>query len=171
MPEIHVQVRIAERFPSRKELASRRALEAALCEIGEVTDAGAGGGVMDVWFRVDAADVAVPRVDEILARLDLADRTTVTVKPPSVSVEIEAADGDEEPAEGEDTVAAYELDGEALAGAIEDNHAGQILSFGVLPGYVALHVAVEDVSVAVAQISKLTEELGLADRTKIRGRP
>jgi hypothetical protein len=77
--EIQIKVRIESMFPSADELASRRMLEQGLDEVGRVSGAGAGGGVMDLWVLVEHEDPAVTQIRGLVDRLGLTERTRVSV--------------------------------------------------------------------------------------------
>jgi hypothetical protein len=66
--EIHIQLRLEEEFPDPEELSARHQLEDALEEegIGSVVDAGAGGGVMDIYVEVKDAAAALPEIHRLL---------------------------------------------------------------------------------------------------------
>lgn len=79
--EIHIQVDLATTFPSREELALRHLLEAACKErVGQISGAGAGGGVMDVWVMVEDGDVGRNAVAAVLAELAITERTRVSLR-------------------------------------------------------------------------------------------
>jgi hypothetical protein len=80
--EIHIQIHFAaDGFPDQNWLAARCALEDRIMErkLGEIIDAGAGEGVMDVVVRVD--EVAKPKaeIEAILAELKITEISTVRV--------------------------------------------------------------------------------------------
>lgn len=82
--EIHVQIVYpGDGFPSVDLLHRRQELEKRLnaSGAGEVTDAGAGGGVMDVFFASEDLKRALPLVKQALADLGFEDDALIEVEP------------------------------------------------------------------------------------------
>ncbi len=68
-------------MPSTEDLRLRQELERRIEESrhGEVTDAGAGQGLLELYIATDDVAKARPAVDAIIDALGLADRTVVEV--------------------------------------------------------------------------------------------
>jgi hypothetical protein len=82
--EIHVQILYSgEGLPDTDLLRRRQALEQKLdaSGAGEVTDAGAGGGVMDVYFATEDVRRALPIVHAALAEHGFSDDALVEAEP------------------------------------------------------------------------------------------
>lgn len=82
--EIHVQIVYpGDDLPSTDLLHRRQALEARLdaSGAGEVTDAGAGGGVMDVFFTTQDVKRALPLVKQAVADLGFEADALIEVDP------------------------------------------------------------------------------------------
>jgi hypothetical protein len=82
--EIEISIRYTgDGMPSLDELRERQALERRLAETGcgEITDAGAGEGLLEIYLEVQDAAVALPIVEGLVAELGLSPRTTIEVNP------------------------------------------------------------------------------------------
>ena len=82
--EVHVTIRYeGDGLPDMALLKKRELLETWVegQHLGEVTDAGGGGGVMDVFFETQHAEKAVPAVKAKLAEMGWQDCTSVEVEP------------------------------------------------------------------------------------------
>lgn len=83
--EIHIQILYPGEGPPDTELLRRRqALERALEALGagEVTDAGGGGGVMDVYITTDEVRRAIPIVERAISDLGFTEDTLIETGPP-----------------------------------------------------------------------------------------
>ena len=79
-PRWHISIKLAgDGVATRVELHERQSLEQELVrrQIGEVTEAGSGGGYMDVVVSVSDATTAEAKIGEVLAAAGLAARATV----------------------------------------------------------------------------------------------
>lgn len=161
MPEVHIRVRLASTFPSARELELCTAVEEVLHDgVGQVIDAGAGGGGMDVFLQVERADVVIDRIEQIVEGLGLTGRTDVVVKPPLIKVLIQCAE-DEFP-EDQDLVPR-----DALLRAIEAGRIGRWTMAGQEPGLMDVWIEVKDPAEAVAKLQAVVTQLGIGDRTRI----
>ncbi len=82
--EVHVTIRYeGDGLPDIALLKKRELLETWVegTHLGEVTDAGGGGGVLDVFFETQHAEKAVPAVKAKLAEMGWQDCTSVEVEP------------------------------------------------------------------------------------------
>ncbi|HEY4055672.1 MAG TPA: hypothetical protein VGM39_03660 [Kofleriaceae bacterium] len=86
VPEIHVQVRLADNFPSQEELAVRAKLFEALAGVGTPTGRGAGGGAMDLWYDVDDGPSGMRAIAAAVEQLGLTARTSIRQIPPTIWV-------------------------------------------------------------------------------------
>jgi hypothetical protein len=80
--EIHIQIKLKEDrfFPSSEELQIRYKLEDTLeKQVGEIVDAGAGMGVMDIFVEVAHPDSSLKIIQSLLKEFQIEDITTVTV--------------------------------------------------------------------------------------------
>ena len=161
MPEIHVQVDLATRFPSPDDLALRRDLIAAIQRAGgRVGDTGAGGGVMDLWVGVEDPASGLQGIERMVELLGIAHRTRVEVRKPMVCASIDCADDGFTP---DEAIAA----GDELAQAVVERNLGTFNAIGELPGRVDVTFRVDNPDVAVPAIEALVENLGLGERTTI----
>lgn len=161
MPEVHIHVRLGSPIPRRTERDARHALELALdAGVGQILDVGAGGGGMDVYLRVERAEVAVDRIEQIVESLGLTGRTDVVIKPPLIKVLIGCAE-DAFP-EDRDLVPR-----DALLRAIEAGRIGRWTLAAQEPGLMEVWVEVKDAAAAVARLEAVVTQLGIGDRTRI----
>jgi hypothetical protein len=82
--EIHIQILYpGNDLPTVEQLRKRHALEHRLEQAGagEVTDAGGGEGVMDVFLATDAVERAMPIVEQALAELGIKDDALIETAP------------------------------------------------------------------------------------------
>lgn len=78
--EIHIQMRLrGQGFPSPDELQLRYELEDALEDqgVGEVVEAGAGGGVMDIFLEVEDGNMAMLAARRMVEAQGLKEITTL----------------------------------------------------------------------------------------------
>lgn len=78
--EIHIQMRLrGQGFPSPDELQLRYELEDALEDqgVGEVVEAGAGGGVMDIFLEVEDSNLAMLAARRMVEAQGLKEITTL----------------------------------------------------------------------------------------------
>ncbi len=153
MREVHIHVRLAATLVVPAELVSRCA------ELGQIIDAAAGGGRMDVYLRVERADV-IDRIEEIVDALGLTGRTDVVIQAPVIKVLIQCAehtfpqDADLVPRD-------------ALLRAIEAGRIGRWILAAQEPGLMDVWVEVKNPAEAVAKLEAVVAQLGIADRTRI----
>lgn len=84
--EIHIEIKYpGEGLPSIELLHRRQALERSLAEAGagEVTDAGGGGGVMDVYLQTSDVRRALPLVRAAVRAAGFEKDTTIEASSPS----------------------------------------------------------------------------------------
>ena len=96
--EIHIAIVYPGKdLPTVEQLRKRQELERRLEEenAGEVTDAGGGEGVMDIYLETDEVQRAMPIVERLVAELGLREDTLVETGPLDDEGE-EAAEDDEE---------------------------------------------------------------------------
>lgn len=82
---IHIEMTYpGEALPSVALLHQRQALERALeaAGAGEVTDAGGGGGIMDIYLETDDVARAMPLVQAALGASELGKSARVEIEPP-----------------------------------------------------------------------------------------
>jgi len=80
--ELHVAILYeGNGMPTVEDLRLRQEAERRLGEIGEVTEAGAGGGIMDIYVQVDSGRRALARTALILRELGVTDRSETEVRP------------------------------------------------------------------------------------------
>lgn len=80
--EIHIEIKYpGEALPSIDLLHGRQAVERALEEAGagEVTDAGEGGGVMDIYVRTDDVRRAMPVVMKVVKEAGFENEAKIDV--------------------------------------------------------------------------------------------
>lgn len=82
MSEIHFQINLnKDSFPDQEELEARNMLETLLeKQIGEVVDAGAGKGFMDVWVEVDDLQESLEKAKKLIKQIKLDDITEITTR-------------------------------------------------------------------------------------------
>ena len=85
-----------EQLHKRQELEQRLELEEE--DVGEITDAGGGEGVMDIYLETDDVQRAMPIVQRLVAELGLAEDTLIEAGP----VDGEGEDDDDEDDDDED---------------------------------------------------------------------
>jgi hypothetical protein len=83
MAIIEIQIKLqGDGFPTPEELEVRHKLEDTIEErnIGEVVDAGGGGGVMDVGVEVEDGEKAMNEIQNIVRELKIEDITKVQLR-------------------------------------------------------------------------------------------
>lgn len=96
--EIHIQILYpGNDLPTPDQLHRRQELERRLEAegAGEVTDAGGGEGIMDVYLETDDVKRAMPIVEHIVSELDLAADTLIETGPFEADDDEEDENGDE----------------------------------------------------------------------------
>ena len=96
--EIHLQILYPGKdLPTAEQLHKRQELERRVEEegAGEVTDAGGGEGVMDIYLATDDVQRAMPIVERLVATLGLAEDTLIEAGP------LDETDEDDEEADEE----------------------------------------------------------------------
>lgn len=80
--EIEIGIRYeGDGMPTVDQLRERQTLEKKLEEAGcgEITDAGAGQGLLEICLEVEDAAAAMPIVQRLVAEMGLSGRTTIEV--------------------------------------------------------------------------------------------
>jgi hypothetical protein len=78
--EIEIGIRYeGDGMPTIEQLGERQSLEKRLEEAGcgEITDTGAGQGLLEIYVEVEDAAAAMPVVERLVAEMGLTNRTTV----------------------------------------------------------------------------------------------
>jgi hypothetical protein len=162
VPEVHIQIGLPTTFPSADDLAIRRRLEAALDNgVGRVTDTGAGGGVMDLWLRVDDPRAAYPWIRQLALELGIADRTKIAVRKPKVFVTVHWDDIDLGGASIMQTA-------EELAELAVEREVATVSSIVEMPGSIDIAFEAPNADVAATILAAMADNLGIAERTTIK---
>jgi len=158
--QLHIQLSLGASFPGNPIDVRSKLIEAVENEIGEVGDTGTGGGAMDIWLAVKKPKMAERQIRQIAKRLGIAEWTEVTVRAPSIRVEILCDD-------------AYPIDranaaGEALILEIEagSERWAEVTGQGVCDGIGEIDIDVRDPP-PLKRLEAIVKRLGISDRTRI----
>jgi hypothetical protein len=161
MRELHIQLTLGASFPGEPIAVRSKLIEAIEKEVGEVGDTGTGGGVMDIWLTAEKPRSAARRIRRIAKRLGISEWTEVTVRSPSVQVEILCDD-------------AYSIERASAAGealmreiAADSNRWAEVTGHGECGGIVEIHIDVRDPASALTQLESIAKRLGISDRIRI----
>ena len=158
--ELHIQLTLGASFPGNPIDARSKLIEAIENELGDVGDTGTGGGMMDIWLGAERPKEAARRIRRIAKRLGISEWTEVTVRPPSLRIEILCDDEYcVERAKGAGDALVREVEGDADRWA-------EVTGRGVCDGIVEIDLDVRDAT-AVRRLGAIAKRLGIADRTRI----
>jgi hypothetical protein len=157
--ELHVRLILGATLPGRPLELRARLIEAIERDVGPVGDTGTGFGAMDMWLSAKKPNHAARRIRAIANRLGIAEWIEVTIKRPTLCVEILADD--------DYPIERAQAAGDALIREIESGRLATVEGDSADDGIVTVYLELRDATAALAQIDAIARRLEIADRIRV----